>query len=201
MSGILDTGNFPTPAEALVMVLSNAHLFPHSLMPLYIFEQRYRDMLRYALERDRMWVIACPKDAETEDLHSVAGLGLIRACVQNADGTSHLVMQGIRRIRMRSLQTQGSFRVAQIDPVQSVQGPQDLVEVLNARLLTCVAKLKAAGNQLPAQFEQQLSAIESPEIVADIISAALVADTAFRQALLEQVEVSKRLEQLLEWFE
>jgi ATP-dependent Lon protease len=102
---------------------------------------------------------------------------------------------------MRSLQTQGSFRVAQIDPVQSVQWPQDLVEVLNARLLTCVAKLKAAGNQLPAQFEQQLSAIESPEIVADIISAALVADTAFRQALLEQVEVSKRLEQLLEWFE
>ena len=61
-------------------------LFPHSLVPLYIFEPRYRAMLAWALERDRIFCIALQKPGEAESksgvhFHHTAGLGLIRACV------------------------------------------------------------------------------------------------------------------------
>lgn len=204
MSWLVHSERFSLPPVVPVMLLNQAQLFPHTLMPLYIFEPRYREMLQFALERERMWIIGCLKDEEGEgfeNIHSVAGLGMIRACVQNMDDTAHLVMQGIQRVRIQSLDMEGSFPLARVEVLESVSGPPDTLEVLSARLLTCVAKHKAAGGQLPKQFEQQLSSIESPEIVADIVSAALVTDAPLRQALLEQADVSKRLEQLLEWFE
>jgi Lon protease-like protein len=201
MSGAHETGNFPTPSSAPVMTLRQSHLFPHTLMPLHIFEPRYREMLRYALETDRMWVIACPRPENLEEVYPVAGLGLIRACVQNPDGTSNLVMQGLRRVRMGHWHMEGPFRVARLEVIQSVRGNPENLEVLSARLLKCVSNHKASGGRLPDHFEKQLAAISSPEIIADIVSAALVADPQLRQALIEEVDVAKRIERLLGWFE
>ena len=49
------------PTEVPVMALSNAVLFPHSLLPLHIFEPRYRDMLAHSLDGDRMFSVALMK--------------------------------------------------------------------------------------------------------------------------------------------
>jgi Lon protease-like protein len=81
------------PTEVPVMALANAVLFPHSLLPLHIFERRYRDMLADSLDGDRMFSVALMKKGieeavEIEDLCPVAGVGLIRACVGNENGTS-----------------------------------------------------------------------------------------------------------------
>src|SRR5687767_7811165 len=85
-SSFMPTLDLKIPSEAPVMVLSNALLFPHVLLPLHIFEQRYRAMLEWALEHDRVFCIALrrPDAVETgasSDFYHVAGLGLIRACV------------------------------------------------------------------------------------------------------------------------
>jgi hypothetical protein len=82
------------------MALSNAVLFPHSLLPLHIFEPRYRDLLEHSLDGDRMFSVALMKRGIDEavgidDLCPVAGVGLIRACVGNENGTSNLVLQGL----------------------------------------------------------------------------------------------------------
>ena len=60
------------PREVAVMTLPNATLFPQALLPLYIFEPRYRDMLDYALKHDRMFCVAlvkpsCPDWFSMED--------------------------------------------------------------------------------------------------------------------------------------
>ena len=69
------------PTEVPVMPLANAVLFPHSLLPLHIFERRYRDMLTDSLAGDRMFSVALMKKGieeavEIEDLCPVAGVGL-----------------------------------------------------------------------------------------------------------------------------
>lgn len=200
MSGDLGADDFVTPETVPAMLLRDSHLFPHSLLPLYIFEPRYRSMLKYSLERERFWIIASPQSEEDGDFFEVAGLGFIRACVQNPDGTAHLVLQGLRRIRIRGWEADHAFPMARVEPFHSVYGTSERMEALSARLLTCIAKLKASGSPLPKLFEQQLSSIESPEIVADIVSASLVSDSEMRQRLLEQPDVCRRLEQLLKWF-
>src|SRR5438132_1213313 len=87
------------PREIPLMTLPNATLFPQALLPLYIFEQRYRQMLTDALHSNRMFSVAMQRPGNIRESPSpVAGLGLIRVSVGHRDGTSHLILQGIARV-------------------------------------------------------------------------------------------------------
>src|SRR5437016_13552649 len=59
-------GSVDLPDEVPVMPLPGAVLFPNALLPLYIFEQRYREMLDHALERDRMFTVELIKPISQE---------------------------------------------------------------------------------------------------------------------------------------
>src|SRR5687767_10942678 len=88
-------GGVKLPREVPVMTLPNATLFPQALLPLYIFEPRYRQMLADALHSHRMFSVAMQRpDRMREAPLPVAGLGLIRVSVGHKDGTSHLILQG-----------------------------------------------------------------------------------------------------------
>ncbi|PYI88642.1 MAG: hypothetical protein DMF03_09985 [Verrucomicrobia bacterium] len=91
------------PEQAAVMPLPGALLFPHALLPLYIFEPRYREMLDHALARERMFCVTLIKPdrlqwKSPDDFFHVATIGLIRACVGRGDGTSNLILQGLQRV-------------------------------------------------------------------------------------------------------
>src|SRR5437764_12179231 len=90
------------PKQLPVMPLPGAVLFPHALLPLYIFEPRYRKMLEHALQRHRMFCVAlikpiCPDWNAPEDFFHLATAGLIRACGERSDGTSNLVLPCYQR--------------------------------------------------------------------------------------------------------
>ena len=53
--------HFPLPDKMPVMVLSNCFLLPGCFLPLFIFEERYRLMLKHALETDRMFCVGIRK--------------------------------------------------------------------------------------------------------------------------------------------
>ena len=81
------------PSDVPVMTLTNVILFPHAMLPLHIFEPRYRRMLRDALASDRMFAVALQKPGRTREIPSpVAGLGLIRVAVDNRDGTLYAMV-------------------------------------------------------------------------------------------------------------
>src|SRR3954471_1074549 len=105
------------PRETPVMTLPNATLFPQALLPLYIFEPRYRQMLADALHTNRMFAIAMQKPTNSREVPSpVAGLGLIRVAVGHRDGTSHLILQGIARVELEQAVRYKPYRVQRIKP-------------------------------------------------------------------------------------
>ena len=74
------------PATVPVMPLTGVLLFPNALLPLHIFEPRFRDMLEHALHDDRMLCVALvrperPQWRTSADFFPVSTVGLIRACV------------------------------------------------------------------------------------------------------------------------
>src|ERR1044071_3327833 len=106
------------PNEIPVMVLPNAILFPQAMLPLYIFEPRYRQMLSDVLDSHRMFSVALRRPGRTRETPSrVAGLGLVRASVGNPDGTSHLVLQGIARVQLTEPVRYRPYRVQKIRPL------------------------------------------------------------------------------------
>src|SRR5258707_5777025 len=99
------------PKQLPVMPLPSAVLFPHALLPLYIFEPRYRKMLKHALTHHRMFCIAlikphCAEWQSAADFFHTAGVGLIRACVEREHGTSNLILQRLERVRFTAFEQQ-----------------------------------------------------------------------------------------------
>src|SRR5215472_18347902 len=128
------------PKELPVMPLPSAVLFPHALLPLYIFESRYCKMLEHALQSHRMFCVtlvkpSCPDWHATEDFFHLATAGLIRACVGRGDGTSNLILQGLRRVGFISFEQEKPFPIARIDAVESRDPTTVETKALGAKVL------------------------------------------------------------------
>jgi Lon protease-like protein len=191
------------PREVPIMVLPNAVLFPHSLLPLHIFENRYRQMLSHCLTGERMFSVALAKTGirepkGVEDLRSVAGIGLIRACVGNENGTSNLVLQGLARVRIVDWTQEEPFRIAEIELIESRIGNAIEADALSEKVKELCVRIQQLGLPLPPNLLEQMHQIDSPEILADVVGAAFVSELAPRQQLLELPDVAERLRLLIQ---
>ncbi|MEY2564376.1 MAG: ATP-dependent Lon protease [Verrucomicrobiota bacterium] len=192
------------PDEVPVMPLPGALLFPHALLPLYIFEPRYQEMLEHALREHRMFCVALikPQRAQwksTGDFFPVAGLGLIRACVGRGDGTSNLILQGLQRVRFTGFQQSAPFPIARIEPLKSDAAPSVETDALGAKVLELYAKLKDNGRQLPEKVDQYLSYLGDMEMLADLMAATFINDPLRRQQLLEELSLKRRLRLVIQY--
>src|ERR1700675_4547041 len=141
------------PERVPVMPLPGALLFPHALLPLHIFEPRYQEMLEHALNQHRMFCITLVKQERaqwksTDDFFHIAGVGLIRACVGRGDGTSNLILQGLRRVRFSAFEQSIPFPIAHIEPLESKATSSVETDALGAKVLELYSNLKENGRQL-----------------------------------------------------
>jgi Lon protease-like protein len=191
------------PEQAPVMPLSGALLFPHALLPLFIFEQRYRQMLKHALAHHRMFCVAlikphCTAWQSPADFFHTAGVGLIRACVERADGTSNLILQGLERVRFTDFAQEAPFPIARIDIIESHNATTIETEALGEKVLELYAKLKHDGRQLPAKVDRHLSQLNDLELLADLVASTFVNDPLRRQRILEESSLNQRLRVLIQ---
>ena len=193
------TEHVTLPTEVPVMPLPGALLFPHALLPLYIFEMRYRAMLQHALGEHRMFCPALIRRQRSEwrsvhDFHDVATAGLIRACVGRGDGTSNLILQGLQRVRFVGFRQEHPFPIAIIEPLKSVTaGSSTETEGLGRKVLEIYKRFKGSGRQFPDKVNEYLSELRDPEMLADLMAATFISDSSRRQELLEQLSVQQRL--------
>jgi len=205
------------PHEVPVMILPNATLFPQALLPLYIFEPRYRKMLSDCLETHRMFCVAMQRPGTTRETPApVAGLGVVRVSVEHKDATSHLILQGLARVQICETLRYKPYRKNRIElltPTQnSTLGVDALVEKLKDLLEQRVRlglpfpfpvapapepTSSQPGGIPPKEVLKYLAAIEDPEQLADLVSCAVLPNAAERQTILETVEVDSRLRQLI----
>lgn len=185
------------PETVGVIALPGTILFPNALLPLYIFEPRYRDMLSASLDEERIFAVAMQRSGD-DYVHKVGGVGLVRACVRNPDGTSHLILQGVARIRFTEwLQTE-PYRVARIERLESNHAHDPEAEALAKTVREICHGLADQGYQLPQHFESFLESAKSPEALSDAVCSTLIPNAESRQALLQELDVVARLEGFLQ---
>ncbi|HEX8897144.1 MAG TPA: LON peptidase substrate-binding domain-containing protein [Chthoniobacterales bacterium] len=192
------------PNYVPVMPLPGALLFPNALLPLHIFEPRYRQMLQYALGEHRMFSVALIKPQRsqwksTDDFFHVAGLGLIRACVGRGDGTSNLILQGLRRVQFTGFEQSAPFPIARIEPLESETSTSVETDALGSKVIELYSTLKTAGRQLPEKMDKYLSHLTDMEMLADLMAATFVNDPLRRQQLLEELSLNRRLRLLIQY--
>lgn len=194
------------------MTLPNATLFPQALLPLYIFEPRYRQMLAEALHSSRMFAVAMQKPGNTRESPSpVAGLGLIRVSVGHRDGTSHLILQGVARVGLEEAVRFKPYRIHRIRSLEIPPCDSVAADALLAKVRELLEERVKLG--LPLQFPgapippggspkdilKHLDSIADPEQAADQVCCAVLAGAAERQTLLETADVETRLRRLIQF--
>lgn len=208
------------PSEIPVMTLPNAILFPQVMLPLFIFEARYRKMLRHVIETDRMFAIAMQRANSPRGTPSdIAGLGLVRAAVTHQDGTSHLILQGVARIALTGTVKQRPYRLEKFKLLETKRSDTVAVDALTTKVLDLVAERFKQGFPFPilnqllkmdAQGEktsetgasldtiiQYLAKLENPDQLADLVSCTLLSAPTQRQIILETVDLETRLKHLI----
>jgi Lon protease-like protein len=210
------------PKAVPVMTLPSATLFPQALLPLYIFEPRYRRMLADMLKGHRMFSVAMQKPGRVRETPClVAGLGLIRVSVDHQDGTSHLILQGLTRVELGDTVQTRPYRVQQIRPLQVPPADGVVIDALVAKVMELVeervrlgpfpfpfpavpnttsSKKKNAETMSALPVKDVLNYLEklsSPDQVADLVSCALIPGAVERQTILETVHLEDRLKRLI----
>ncbi len=187
------------------MLLEQCNVFPHGLLPLNIFEPRYRLMLKHALETDRLLCVGtlAPSDSD-EDVESDDRIGefstvaVVRACVKNADGTSQLVLQGMQRARFISWEQYEPFRIARIEPLETCCLNAASAELKSRVLLERVLGLIRLDTDTGRQLAAQLQKLADPGQLTDFVAGNLIREATTRYPLLGMAEVEDRLDYLLE---
>ena len=183
---------FPLPA---------VHLFPHALLPLHVFEPRYRQMLADSLVGERRIIIATISsdhdDAPAPGVWPICGLGEIVAHEPTPDGRSNILLRGLARCRILAELPSGRlYRVVRVEPLTENAEDESRIRAAMSQLVVLTERL---SRLLPSGGPTLKKLVASQDLagpLCDVLSAALVTDADTRQKLLETLDVALRTEHL-----
>jgi Lon protease-like protein len=194
-------------AEALghlpLFPLPNVVLFPHALLPLHIFEERYRALTRDILAGSRLFAVSLyAADASEHDerppVRPIAGVGEVIMAHELPDGRFNLVVRGRARIHIdEELPSDRLYRLvrATVIPDAPVADPAEIRDADQA-LRALVGQLADAVPEMAELLRQMIVEAETPSELVDAVASALIVNPALRQRLLETREVGRRIERV-----
>jgi Lon protease-like protein len=194
-------------AEALgrlpLFPLPNVVLFPHALLPLHIFEERYRALTRDILAGERYLAISLiAVDARPEDprpaVEPIAGVGEVVMAHELPDGRFNLVVRGRARVHIdEELFSDRPYRLvsASVLPDLTSGDPADLRDADQA-LRALIGQLADAVPEMAELLRQMVVEAVKPAELVDSVASALIVDHSLRQRLLETRDVGKRIERV-----
>ena len=192
------------PSQVPVMTLPNAVLFPHAVMTLHIFEERYRTMLEDVLSRDCLFAVALLDEGRAklsdafEPPCDTATVGIVRACQKRNDGTSNLLLQGFSRVFIKEIVREEPYRLISVAPLKSFPIPGlDAVKGYREKILKLLRSRGKLDPDGPEQVIEYLEKIEETEAFIDLASNILCREVKLKQKLLSTLETKKRYQLLL----
>jgi Lon protease-like protein len=190
------------PKQIPVMPLPNAILFPRVLLPLYIFEPRYKQMLADCLNGERMFAVALlrkgwEKEGGSPVPHPIAGVGVIRTCVARPDGSANVILEGMARVHVTEYVRLRPYRVARVEPLKSTNEGEAPQRKPLLKMVTQLARARARmGADLPKSVLCALRSVKSADYLSDLVSYTLLDDYYEKQSMLEILDTNERLEKL-----
>ncbi|HSH09615.1 MAG TPA: LON peptidase substrate-binding domain-containing protein [Oceanipulchritudo sp.] len=182
-----------------VMTLHGTVLFPHAVMPLFIFEQRYRQMLTDVLNSNRLFAIFNEREHDNEEGHEeppeiMGTIGVVRAAHQNPDGTSNLALQGIRRVRLVEIVQESPYRLIRIAPCTDALDSEEVLPDCRKRILDLLDKQPQLTSGIPEEYVKFIQSLDNPGPFIDVAVHSLCHNPRIKQQLLETLSLSKRFD-------
>jgi hypothetical protein len=187
--------------ETLPLFPLGTVLFPGMLLPLHIFEDRYKQLMQDLLdgpEPRRFGVIAIKKGRETgvegvSSLYEVGCTATLRETEENDDGGFELVAVGTRRFRLEAMDESRPYLQGEVEFVEEDAGESAAA----GRAAHLVAEaFRAYLDVLTARGLAQVSVPDLPEepvLLSYLVAASMIIDLPDRQRLLAEPDSVSRL--------
>jgi Lon protease-like protein len=185
-----------------IFPLPEVTFFPGTLLPLHVFEARYRAMVQDALDTQRRIAVVQLKPgydanyAGKPPVHAIAGMGEIIGAERLATCRYNIVLRGRCRIRIEGeMPSDTLYRIVAAERLEEDAPSGDVTRALERIRAGCRRLLKALDRP-PDLLDATLEPSQSPGIIADKVAAAVLPGAALRQELLEMLDVARRLERV-----
>lgn len=197
-----------TPAKrkrVRLFPLGGLVFFPHTRLPLRIFEPRYKQMTEDALAGNREIVMVLPNrpsgKGEPVPIHSVGTLGIIKNERRLPNGEFLMELEGIERVRiLDEMDTPKLYRQADAEILEDVMDDQfaSLRELQRTEILRHLHVILPERNDTVDQYLTYLARQCRPNVFSDIVSYSAPISVELKQELLEETNVDERLKKLVE---
>ena len=140
MTGPGGSGEHQLPATVPVFPLPEAVFFPRTLLPLHVFEPRYRQMVRDSRTGDRIIAMALlkpgwePEYYGAPDVYPLGCAGTLEEVVELENDRYNIKLSGVCRVRFLSFESERPYRIARVLPVPENVPPDDAAGVEQAKL-------------------------------------------------------------------
>lgn len=193
----------PTRFDVPVFPLPKLVMFPGTLLPLHIFEPRYRDMLRDCLAtEDKLLAVTQLRPGWESDynrnpaIYEVAGVGAIEEHRHNPDGTYDVVLRAFARVRLEEQLPQALRYRQATATVLRERTPEPVNHDELSAVLSLASNITSLVRRALPGFELQTTSDDGPGLLSDRIADQFVLDPQARQDLLETLDVGVRLRTL-----
>ena len=188
-----------------IFPLSTVVFFPNTLLPLHIFEERYRDMLSNALNSERIIAMALLKPGWEEnyygspEIYEVAGMGRIVSSETFSDGRSNIVLYGLKRIKIVEFIEERPYRTAKIEVLENRKSSDE--KNYKDRINNIVSDW---NDMLGSKFKEHKLSLNMNlplENLTDVMASVIFTNIFDKQSFLEETDVDKRAVMLIESME
>jgi ATP-dependent Lon protease len=191
------------PDRLPVLPLRDTITYPDTLTPLAVGQERSIQLVNDALVGNRMLVMLGSKDPDLEtpgpeELHTVGVVGVVARMLKVPDGSLRILVQGGQRVRIEKWIDGEPYLVARVSELPDVleEGPE--LTALMRNVQQTFTHIIEEVPYLPEELQMAVANLDDPSALAHLIAGALRIKVEEKQALLEEVDVGKRLRRLSE---
>ncbi|MQA74201.1 MAG: endopeptidase La [Solirubrobacterales bacterium] len=193
----------PLPAAIAVLPLQDMVAYPDTLTPLAVGRERSMKLVNDVLSGERTLVLVASRDPELEEpapdeLYDVGVAGVVARMLKVPDGTIRILVQATERVRLGDYISREPYLVARIEALPDEVEPSPELEALTRNVQRTFSEIIQQIPYLPEELQLAVTNIEEPSALSHLIAGALRIATEEKQALLEEVDVTRRLRRLSE---
>src|SRR5262245_13406646 len=187
------------PATLPVLPLKETVVFPQSMTPLAIGQERSVRLIDDVVGGDRLLTLVTVRDTEVEtpgwpDLYDVGTVAVIHKMIKVPDGTLRILVQGLQRVRLEQHVADDPYLVGEFDELPDALEDTPEVEALTRNVQGLFGRIIGLAPYLPEELQLAAANVDDPSALSHLVVSTLrTIKTEERQEILETVDVEERL--------
>ncbi|HZO33839.1 MAG TPA: endopeptidase La [Gaiellaceae bacterium] len=194
-----ETEQLQLPAVLPILPLKDTVVFPQSMSPLAIGQERSVRVIDDVVAGDRMVALIAARDASVEtpgfdDIYRVGTVAVIHKLIKVPDGTLRILVQGVERVHLDHDVDDDPYLLGEFSALPDVLEETPEVEALTRNVQGLFARIIGLAPYMPEELQLAAANVDDPSALCHLVASTLrTIPTEERQQILEEVDVEARL--------